>query len=57
MAFLTSLVGDEKGCRKWLETALKIGPLAEIEINNFDLDSVRELGWFKKLVAESKKKK
>jgi tetratricopeptide (TPR) repeat protein len=56
MACLAALTGDEKGCQDWLEKSIKMEPLTEENINDSDFDNVRELGWFKKLVAESKKK-
>lgn len=58
MACVSALTGDEKGCREWLEKRIIMGPLTEGEsMNDSDFDSVRELVWFKKLVAEFKKKK
>lgn len=56
MACLAALTGDEIGCQIWLKKRIELEPLTEEDINDSDLDCLRELGWFKKLVAESKKK-
>jgi len=40
-----------------LKKRIELEPLTEDDINDSDLDSVWKLGWFKKLVTESKKKK
>ncbi len=53
MACLAALTGDAKGCREWLEKRIAMGTLMTREsMADSDFDSVRELGWFKNLLAK-----
>jgi tetratricopeptide (TPR) repeat protein/NAD-dependent SIR2 family protein deacetylase len=55
LACLNALMGNETGCREWLEKSSKHGKLPTIQhiLADSDLDSVRELDWFKKLISEA----
>ncbi|HVA00623.1 MAG TPA: SIR2 family protein [Terriglobia bacterium] len=49
LACLAALMGDEEGCRNWLERSERAGSLPDREavLTDDDLKSVRECQWFK----------
>ena len=57
-ACLSSLRGDEAGCKKWLEKSKQFGPLPSLNniMEDSDLENVRDKDWFRKFIKNLKGK-
>ena len=53
LACVRALLGDESGCRQWLEKARDHGklPMRGLLMQDTDLDSVRDTDWFQEILA------
>jgi len=51
LACIAALLGQADDCRRWLQVRLKQGKLTAKLMKDSDLDSVRDLPWFKEVIA------
>ncbi|MCH8157067.1 MAG: SIR2 family protein [Nitrospinae bacterium] len=59
IAYLLGCQGDIEGARQWFEKRMPLGPFSADEIEELkdkDLDPLRKLDWFKKMVKEAGEK-